>query len=441
LKKLVICPIILGLIGTGVVYWVRSARSVLIEEDTFTYAAVEFGTINETTSATGIVRPRAVVAVSSELPGQVVKIFVDVNDVVKENDPLVQLDDEMACLRLRQAEEKVRSAQAVIEQAQALQEAAQRGLNRQLELEKSGSGFRVEADRYRSQLKAAQAAVLTAQSKKAEAQAGLNLALLGKERMIVRVPKTPSPTPPTASSARRYRVLDRTVVLGQMVGASVPTPLFTLATDLTDMQIHAQVAESDIAQVRVGLEATFTVSAYPETEEAFQGSVTQRRPMPAQVQGAVYYNVIIDTANSVDPQGRDWRLLPGMTVAVDIIRSKHCRVWKAPTTALSFELDEHYQPEAAREKLKQWQRRPDHDDWKPLWVWDRQRSALWPIFVRIGGLKSGKPGIKDGQHNEILEWEPGQEPRVGGDRIKVIIGAPPYRKPGLFDLRTNLKLS
>jgi HlyD family secretion protein len=454
-KKLLVFLIVLGLLAAGAGYWFSQARSVQLNEDSFSYAAVEFGTMKDTVSATGALRPKEVVAVGSELSGKVVKLLADVNDVVEEGDPLFQLDDEMARLKVKQAEEDVQTAQAAIEAAKAQQEAAQNGLNMQLELQKSGSGFRTEAERYRSQVKAAKAAVKAAEMKKVEAQTTAQLAQLGLQKTLVKVPKVseiPSSyasrgplhavsAPSAGQGKRRYRVIDRKMVLGQMVAPPASAELFTLATDLADMQVHAQVAESDIAKVRKGLKATFTVSAYTETERTFRGEVVQRRPMPANQQGAVFYDTVIDTANAIDPATREWRLLPGMTAAVDIILREHQTVWKVPTTALTFQLDEHYQSAEAKAKLAGWQKHKDAGDWKALWVWDRSRKSAWPIFIRIGGTKKGETGIKDNQFNEILEWEPGQEPKSPHEAPNAIISAPAYRKPGLFEQPTHLKIS
>jgi hypothetical protein len=130
-----------------------------------------------------------------------------------------------------------------------------------------------------------------------------------------------------------------------------------------------------------------------------------------------------------------------MTASVDIILREHRRVWKVPTTALNFQLDEHYQTAQAKEKLAQFANRKDGEDWKALWIWDRGRNSPWPIFVRISRIDSGETGIKDSQFNEVLEWETGQEPKSTKDLPQVIIEAPPVHKPGLFETPTNLKLS
>jgi HlyD family secretion protein len=455
-KKLLVFLIVLGLVLAGAVWWTNRSRTVTLSEETFTYAPVEYGDLIEAVSATGTVKPKEIVAVGSELSGKVVEIFADVNDVVEEGAPLLRLDDQVAALRLQQAEETIKAAAADIDRAVALQEAAQRGLDLQLELKRSGSGLRTETEKYRAQLASAKAGARAARVKAQEAQTARKLAQLALEMTLVKVPvakesplgesfartgMVPAMVRSDTGPRRRYTVIDRKVVLGQMIAPPVSAQLFTLAADLDQMQVHAQVAEGDIARVTRGLTAAFTVSAFADPEIQFRGKVVQKRPVPTSRQGAIYYDAVIDVPNPIISQTKERRLSPGMTAAVDIILREHRQVWKVPTMALNFQLDEAYQSEAAQAKLAQWHQRADRDDWKPLWVWDASRNSPWPIFVRVGGLEGGQSGIKDSQFNEVLEWESGFEPRDTKHWPRVIINAPAARRPGLFEQPTNIKVS
>ncbi len=450
MKKLLVFLILIGLGLAGGVYWYNRSHTIQVNQNSFTYASVEKGTLTESVSATGTLRPRDIIPVGSELSGKVTEVYVDVNALVKPGDKLLKMDDEVARLKLKQAEEAVRAADANIEAAKGSQEAAQRGLNVQLELAKKGHGFRTEENIYRARVDAARAAVRAAQVKKQEAQTAVDLARLALDRTIVRVPSpTDAPKSGTAGTGQtpkpetQHIVLDRKVVAGQMIAPPMSAHLFTLATDLRDMQVNTQVAEGDIARIKKGLDASFTVSAYADSDRHFRGKVSQRKLTPNNIQGAVYFDVVIDVVNSIDPGTRQWRLDPGMTASVDIILREHRNVWKVPTSALNFDLDEHYQTPLAREKIALWDKRSDRADWKALWVWDVKRNSPWPIFVRITRPDSGTEaaGIKDSQFNEILEWEPGAAPKNSREGPKVIIEAPPVRKPGLFDSNSNLKLS
>src|SRR5262249_26518503 len=105
-------------------------------------------------------------------------------------------------------------------------------------------------------------------------------------------------------------------------------------------------------------------------------------------------------------------------------------------------LEEGHQSAVAKNKLKEWHGRKDADDWKPVWVLD-EHSKPWPVFVRIGGKNAqGEVGLKDGQSNEGLEWEPeGQrqlDPQVPENWRKVIVDAPPVQKQGFFSKQVKL---
>jgi hypothetical protein len=202
------------------------------------------------------------------------------------------------------------------------------------------------------------------------------------------------------------------------------------------MHVHAQVSENDIGKVRSGLPASFTVYAYTDEEARFSGRILEIR-QPSNVHGAVFYDTVIDVANRRDPKTGEWQLRPGMTAAVDIVLRKHTDAWKVPTAALSLQLDEPYQTEAARAKLTQWQTRKDREDWKPVWILDSQGKP-WPTLVRIGGRNAaGENGIEDGQYVEVLEWDPQLEPKPNptarATYPQLITGAPVVKKRGFIE--------
>ncbi len=438
-KKLLFFLILVGLALVAGTYGLNYYRANGPGEEGFTLAAVEWGLLTETVSATGLVQPHEVTAVGSELSGKVVEIYAggDFNKRVQEDEPLLKLDDRLPRQKLEQAATQVRLAQASLAQAEALRDAAQLALTRQRELLQQTIGQQKEVDRAEAQLKAAEVAVAIAQAKIDEAQVGLSQAQYGLDLTIVRVPAGHDRTTHASVPKRHYTVIDRKVVLGQMIAPPMSGQLFTLATDLGQMQVHAQVGENDISKVRAGQPATFTVYAYSEDDARFQGEVVQIRPMPTSTHGAVFYDTVIDVTNDRDATTGEWKLRPGMTAAVDVILRRHSEAWKMPTTALNFQLEEPYQSEAAKAKLALWQGRPDRDDWKVVWILDEHKKP-WPIFARIGGTNaSGETGIKDGQYNEVLEWDPELSPTPVGQTLatypQVLIGAPPVRKKGWFD--------
>jgi HlyD family secretion protein len=443
-KKLLILLVLLGAAIAAVAYWFAQPRSVAVGEEAFTLAPVEWESLTESVSATGLLQPEEVVAVGSEVSGKVVQIYpqADFNRTVAEGDPLLQLDERMARRSLHEAEAAVGAARTDVARAEAQRSAAELEVKRLGELVAMNVGMQKQLDVAELQLKAADAGVKAAQAKVEQALEAQRKAQLGVDLTTVRVPTRRDETAGPSAPKRQYVIIDRKVTVGQLIGPPASAQLFTLANDLGRMQVHAQVGESDITKVQPGLGASFTVYGYSEDEKRFQGRVVQIRPMPTSVQGAVFYDTVIDVANERDPKTEEWRLRPGMTAAVDINLRQHGPVWKVPTRALNFQLEEPYQTEAAKTKLARWQRRKDHDDWKPVWVLDGHKKP-WPVFVRIGGKNAaGEPGLKDGQYNEVLEWDPELEPRPDPQNPagmpQVIVDAPPAAKPGLFD--RNLKL-
>jgi HlyD family secretion protein len=124
-------------------------------------------------------------------------------------------------------------------------------------------------------------------------------------------------------------VVSRNVTMGQTVAASFQTPtLFLIATDLTKMQVDANVSESDIGGIRNGNKATFTVDAY--SRRAFEGRVTQVRQSPQTVQNVVTYDVVVSVDNS------DLALKPGLTAATRIIVDQRSAVLRVPNQALRY---------------------------------------------------------------------------------------------------------
>jgi HlyD family secretion protein len=434
---IVVKKLLLILVGIGVAlvlaaYWLNSSLRPP-DEGQFTTASVERGSIVEAVNATGILQPRELIAVSSGLPGEVKEIDkrADFNQVVEKGQPLLRLDNRAAVIKKEQAEIAVGAAQAAVDAAQASVDAAKAARDRMQELFKISGAKRSDVDQSELALRVAEAQRKLADIKVKEANEGLRAAILGLEMTIVRAPGDGV-------------IIDRRVFLGQMVAPTLPTPLFTIASDLRHMQLFAQIAEGDISRVIPGLEATFTVYAYSEGNDTFTGVVRQTRLKETSVQGAVFYSAVIDVENREISQSRgSWMLRPGMTATVDIQRRKHDNTWKMPNAALSFQLDEHYQSPEAKSKLEHWTRLPQKDDWKPVWILKDKKP--WPIFVRVGGRdRNGDTGIKDGQFTEVLEWDPEVISPAGAagptENPQVIIAAPPVTKPSIFD-KPNLKLS
>lgn len=448
-KVLLVMMVIAAALGTAA-YWVKTSYHSG-SENGYTFEPVQFGSLTEVVSATGLLQPQDVAAVVSDIPGRVVEVKADFNDFVTVGQPLLKLDDALANLKVQEADDAVQQAQAALQAVQAQNKGAESALKFQKKIE--AAGFNKDLIKAEADVLASSAAVEVAKSKISQAKTAQQQARLALDRTIVKAPITGT-------------IIDKQVFLGQPVGPIMPSsigqgkeiasalgssggPLFIIAKDLKKMQVHAQIGEVDISKLRVGLPASFTVYAYSDGDIHFDGKVEQIRLKPIMIQGsAVFFTTIIDVENKRDADSKNaqqWMLRPGMTANVEIIRRNHDKVWKAPVSALNFPLDEHYQTEAAKTKIAEWDKKKNREDWKLVWVMDAHKKP-WPIFVRIGGVSAnGETGIKDGQYNEVLEWDPSFEPKPDAAAPQtypqLIITAPPATKPGFFDRPTGLKLS
>jgi HlyD family secretion protein len=444
-KKLLVFLLTVGAALVGIAIWAHYPRAHVLSESRLQFTQLQVGDLRESVSATGRIEPREVLAVTPQVPGTVVALYGKINDVIDENSLLAQLDDHQLKLDVEHARSGVDAAQAALIQAEAMKKAAQFALQYQLEIEKKG-GFRSDRDQAEAKLEAAQAGVFVAKSQLHASETSLKKAKESFDKTRIKAPGNCQAATATAAlglpvpPCKRFLILERHVQLGQVVGPQGP-PLFLVTRDLDVVEVHAQVAEGDIGKVRPGLRASFTVQAYTDEDVLFTGTVREIRPMAINAKGAVYFDAVIDVANTRDPQSGEWRLRPGMTASVDIIRREHKNVWRLPASALNFQLDEGYWSAAARVHIQEWRQQHADPDWQPIWTWDSAKGSAWPIFVRLGGAdKNGEPGLKEGEFNEILEWEPGHRPNPA-EPIRIIISAPPARPPGIFEQPWNIKVS
>jgi HlyD family secretion protein len=457
-KKLAFVLLLAGLAGCGLYFWWGLTGVQALQESSATFAEVRKADIRDTISATGMVEPREIVVVSAEMPGTIMRISprdeklnsipLGVGAIVLEGAELARLDDRRLELKVEEAnsgmamaESAVEQARAALAQADANKKAADANLKVQKELQGVG-GFRAEREHAEAQVTAAaagikvtEAGIKAADAKKQAAQTGLSEAKLALQMTRISVPRFSTPDVKDVARLRQFLILDRKANVGQMVGPQ-SGPLFTLAGNLDEVEVHAQVVEGDVNKIGKGLKAHFKVNNFADGETDFEGTVEEIRPLASNIKGAVYYNAVIRVKNRQEPKTGEWLLRPGMTAPVDIVRHEHKNAWRVPMTALNFTLEEAYQSDAVKARVAEWQKRPDSADWRTLWVWDGAAGRPQPIFIRIGA-RDGEIGLKDVDGNEILEWEPGKTPP---GPLRVIIDAPKSRPPGFFDQPANVKI-
>jgi HlyD family secretion protein len=297
-RWIILVVIALGVVGGG---WWWKTRT---HKDTTRYrtAAVERGDITSTVSATGSVQPVLQVQVGSQVSGTLSKLYVDYNSQVKAGQVLAQLETSAFRARLAQAEASVARAQAALRNGQL-------GLKRAIELQKGDYVAQADVD-------AAQATVDQQKADLKQAQASLESAQVDLSHT-------------TITSPIDGVVISRSIDVGQTVAASLQAPqLFIIGNDLRQMQVQTNIDEADIGSIRPGLQAQFTVDAYPDAQ--FTGTVVQVRLVPQVSSNVVTYQTLISARND------DLRLRPGMTANVTIMIETHTNVLKVVNGALRF---------------------------------------------------------------------------------------------------------
>ena len=300
-KAIWIAIVVVGAVG---LYFAIAGRKK--SEPKYRTAAIDRGPITQTVTASGTLSAVITVQVGSQVSGIISRLHADFNSAVKKGDPLAELDPTPFQAQVEQQRAAVVKAQVDLLNDQI-------ALTRQKRLLDEGLAAQSDYD----SAKAANdgAAALVEQAKASLAQAETNL----KYTKII------SPIDGV--------VVARAFDVGQTVAASFQAPtLFTIAQDLTKMQVSADVSESDIGQVKVGQPVRFNVDAYPERE--FRGSVSQIRLNATVNQNVVTYPVIVEVTNS------DLALKPTMTANVTIDVATVKDVLRVPNAALRWRPEE-----------------------------------------------------------------------------------------------------
>lgn len=347
--------VVVVVIIVGAIFGLRGGAGGAIE---YRFGAVDRGDVVSSISTSGTLGAVVTVDVGTQVSGQVAELNADFNTEVKEGQLIARIDPQSFEARLRQAEAdlaiakanvsmqtaaKVRaeadlaSAQANLENRRATDDEAQRELKRKEALLSRGvasnrdvTQAKAQADSASAQTRSSEAALRSGQAQIEVAQAqienalaqvqqreaSVEQALIDLERTFIRAPVNGV-------------VINRQVSLGQTVAASLNAPvLFTIAQDLRQMQVEANIDEADIGQIEAGQQVEFSVDAH--AGRTFRGRIEQVRQAPQVVQNVVTYTVIV-TANNAQQL-----LLPGMTANVNVVLNRREDVLRVPNTALRF---------------------------------------------------------------------------------------------------------
>lgn len=272
------------------------------EKITFDTAAVAPANIMNSITATGTIEPVTSVTVGTQVSGIVSKLFVDYNSVVKKGQVIAELDKTNLMSQLNTAKTQLATAQSQLNYQTA-------NYKRYKTLFEKGLVAADDFDNAKLSYTQAKEQVVSAKEEVQRAQTNLGYA--------------------TITSPIDGVVLSKSVEEGQTVAASFSTPeLFTIAQDLTNMQVVADVDEADIGDVKEGERVTFTVDAYPD--DTFDGEVKQVRQEATTTNNVVTYEVVISAPNA------DLKLKPGLTANVTIYTAERKGVLSVPSKALRF---------------------------------------------------------------------------------------------------------
>ncbi|HEX2448636.1 MAG TPA: efflux RND transporter periplasmic adaptor subunit [Methyloceanibacter sp.] len=320
--------LVAALAGGGAYYYWQNNTAPKIDVQT---VAATRGDVRRVVSTSGTVRALGTVEIGSQLSGNIGELFADFSSEVKKGQVLARIEPSTFATRVREeeaglaiAKANVALQEATVARAEANLHKAELDLSRADELVRKGVGAQANLDTATAaqqsavaELAIAKANVENAKATVEQRQAALDSARIDLERTYIRSPIDGV-------------VIERTVETGQTVAASMTAPkLFTIAQDLSQVQIEAQVDEADIGQVASDNAVTFTVDAYPDV--TFKGEVEQIRLAPVALNNVVTYTVVIEAEN---PLGR---LLPGMTANVEIVTGEHKDVVVVPSDALRFQ--------------------------------------------------------------------------------------------------------
>ena len=352
MKKLLVLILLLAA-GGGAWWWThRDAKT----ESTFTTVAVTEGPMSQIVTATGTLTPVVNVTVGSQISGIIQELHADFNSSVKAGDVVAQLDPATYQATVNQAKGDVAQAEAGLELA------------------------RLTADRKKellAQKAAPQADVDAAVAALSQAKATVQIKRANLERAEVDLARC------TIRSPIDGTVISRNVDVGQTVAASLNAPvLFTIANDLTKMQIYTAVAEADVGAATEGQTVDFSVDAFPY--ETFHGKVEQVRNAATTVQNIVTYNVVVSVDNP------ELKLKPGMTANVSIIVAHRDDAVKVPNDVLRYRPPE---PPAGAKVVKE--KKPSGRGERVLYVLPPGATEPQPAEVKLG--------ISDNFTTEVLD--------------------------------------
>jgi HlyD family secretion protein len=351
-------------------------------------APVTRGPIVRQVTATGAVNPVITVQVGSYVSGPIEAIYSDYNAPVKKHQLIAKIDPRPFAVKVDESKAALSNAKAQLLKDGADMAYKKLSFERNATMVKEGAVSQDTLDSAESAYHQAAAQVELDKANIQQQRANLHEAQVNLDYTDII-----SPVDGT--------IVSRNVDVGQTVAASFETPtLFLIAKDLTQMQVDANVSESDIGEVREGQRATFTVDAFPNRD--FQGAISQVRQAPITVQNVVTYDVVISVANP------ELLLKPGMTASLSVVTDRREAVLRVPLPAIRFrpKRSANHSHAAAADNIDG-QASHQHRD---THVWIENGGKLKPVAI--------KTGLDDGNNAELLTGDLHEGDELVTDEIR-----------------------
>jgi HlyD family secretion protein len=301
--------------AAGLGYWQYRVRHQT-PEVSYKTASVERRNIVGRVTASGTLSAIVTVQVGTQVSGRIQKLYADFNSTVTKGELVAKIDPAIFEASVQQAQANYMAAKAGVTTAEANALAADKQYARTKALHDQNLAAQADLD-------TAEANVATSHSAIEAAKASVAQALASLHQAQVNLSYTSIISPIDGV------VISRTVDVGQTVAASLSAPtLFTIAQDLTKMQVDTNVAEGDVGRLEVGMKTFFTVDSFPG--QRFLGKIRQIRNSATTVQNVVTYDAVIDVDNT------DLKLRPGMTANVTVVYAERRKVLAVANAALRF---------------------------------------------------------------------------------------------------------
>jgi HlyD family secretion protein len=359
----------------GAVLGWRYAHAPSVPVVHYQSAPADRGPLAAKVTASGTVSAIITVQVGSQVSGRIQAWYADFNASVKKGQLIAEIEPSLFRAAVEQARANYAASKAAYDKALANRALAERNYARELALLEQSLADRADVD-------AAEAAAGASRADVEAADAGMQQARAALDQAQLNLSYTRIVSPIDGI------VISRSIDVGQTVAASFQAPtLFTIAQDLTKMQVDTNVAEGDVGKLHEKMDATFTVDAFPA--RTFQGAVRQVRDNATTIQNVVTYDAVIDVDNS------DLALRPTMTANVTFVYATRADVVRIPNAALRFKPDV---ATVSAMTIGSGAAPPGHDDLavdqRVVWVVGKGGRAS-PRIVRIG--------ITDGMLTEVVE--------------------------------------